>query len=297
LSYETKAQKFFVFLGDGSNGKSVLCDILLEIAGGEDHVSTVSLKDLERPFALSQIVGKTLNLATENEIRGLDTATLKALASGDVKQLEKKFKDPFTYRPFAKLVFSVNRMPYLNDKSYGIERRLIVVPFDKKFVYNPTSPLEGKKNPELKDQLLLERNGIFNFAVEGLKRLIKNKFEFTESRKVSEILDEYKLEINPYIDFIRTCIEPNNLTSVKKISTKDLRKVFDEWCNRNYHDKLMNVTMRTFLKELRLGLKNENIGFTEEKSNGDSFFKGFKITEKWEAYSKNSISLRRTVSN
>lgn len=147
LCYETKAGKMFCFLGDGGNGKSIPCKILYELLGGENHISTVPLKDLEKNFALSHIMGKTLNLATENEIKSMDTAKLKAIVSGDLIQMEKKFKDPFTYRPYTKLVFSVNRMPYLSDKSYGIERRLIVIPFDKKFVTNPTSPFEGKKMP------------------------------------------------------------------------------------------------------------------------------------------------------
>jgi putative DNA primase/helicase len=286
LSYETKAQKFFVFLGDGANGKSVLCDVLFEIAGGENYVSTVSLKDLERPFALSQIVGKTLNIATENEIRGMDTATLKAISSGDPHQMEKKFKDVFSYRPFTKLLFSVNRMPFLNDKSYGIERRLIIVPFDKKFVVNPTTPFEGKKISGLAVKLLEEKNGIFNFAMEGYKRLQKNDFEFTEPTRVKALLEDYKLEINPYLDFIRDCIEPAKSSSTREITTKDLRAAYDEWCNATNRKKMLEVTIRTFLKELRLALRNENITFSERKSNGDYFFKNIKLTEKAERFVK-----------
>jgi putative DNA primase/helicase len=281
LSYETKAQKFFILFGDGANGKSVLCDILFELAGGENHVSTVALKDLERPFALSQIVGKTLNLATENEVKSMDTATLKAIASGDPKQLEKKFKDPFTYRPFAKLVFSVNRMPYLNDKSYGIERRLIVIPFDKRFVVDPVSPSEGKKIVGLTEHLLTELDGIFNFAMEGYKRLKKNKFEFTESAKVNEILEEYKLEINPYLEFTRDCIF-ESFDLKKEISAKTLNDIFVFWCIGSNRKKMAEATMRTFLRELRLAMKNERISFGERKSNGELIITGIEFTSKGE---------------
>lgn len=42
LSSTVKAHKMFIFIGTGSNGKSVLCDIMTKIAGGTDNVSNVS---------------------------------------------------------------------------------------------------------------------------------------------------------------------------------------------------------------------------------------------------------------
>jgi phage/plasmid-associated DNA primase len=177
---------------------------------------------------------------------------------------------------------------------------LIVVPFDKKFVVNPTSPLEGKKIVGLTEHLLTELNGIFNFAMEGYKRLKKQNFEFTESAKVSEILEEYKLEINPYLDFVRDCIEPaHDLKNM--IDTKRLRDVFVFWCIDANRKKMAEVTNRTFLRELRLALRNENIGFDDYQSNNVQYIKHIELSSKAEkllnVFQNNQNSVRRSSPN
>jgi len=286
LSCETKAERLFVLLGDGSNGKSLLCEVFLQLAGGEKNVSSVSLGNLEKEFKVSQIVGKTLNISTENEVKTFDTEAAKAITSGDAMQVEFKFGHPFTYKPFAKLLFSVNRLPYLGDKSYGMERRLIIIPFDKRFSANPVTPMQGLKDPLLKETLPDELDGIFAFAMDGLERLIKNKYEFTDSKRVSEILNDYRLDTNPYLDFVRTCIESaeENDKNNRRLSSKELENVFNGWCAETNHSGLMGISNRKLLKELRLTLENENISYKNEKSNGETFLAKIKFNANGKKY-------------
>jgi putative DNA primase/helicase len=172
LSNSVAAHKMWIFLGDGSNGKSVLCDILIALAGGIDNVSTVTLENFQKAFSLSQIVNKTLNISTENELSGrLNTYMLKAITGGDLVQFQEKFRNPFSYRPTAKLIFSVNKLPNIQDTTYGFERRVDIVPFKVRFVRKPGNANERKLIPDIKDGLLDELGGIFAFAIEGLKRL------------------------------------------------------------------------------------------------------------------------------
>jgi putative DNA primase/helicase len=127
---------------------------------------------------------------------------------------------------------------------------------------------------------LTELNGILNFAMEGYKRLKKNNFEFTEAEKVKEILEEYKLEINPYLDFIRDCITSVPFDRNKKVSTVLLRNVFCMWCIDTNRKKMSEASVRTFMREVRLALKNENIVFGESKSNGELFISGIDFSRK-----------------
>jgi putative DNA primase/helicase len=175
LSNSVKAHKMFIFLGEGSNGKSVLCEIMTALAGGIENVSNVPIKDFNQRFSLSQIADKTLNISTENDTNtDLDTQLLKAITAGEPIQMEEKFQSPFSYKPYVKLVFAMNKMPETRDKSYGFERRLTIVPFDMRFVDDPTSENEIKVDRYLTDKLIKEElEGILTFAMRGLMRLRK----------------------------------------------------------------------------------------------------------------------------
>lgn len=58
------------------------------------------------------------------------------LTSGDRISAERKGQDPFNFTPFAKLVFSANEIPELEDKTYSIWRRLILLEFSNVFEEN-----------------------------------------------------------------------------------------------------------------------------------------------------------------
>jgi putative DNA primase/helicase len=264
LSNSVRAHKMFIFVGDGSNGKSVLCEIMTALAGGIENVSNVALKDFSHKFALSQIADKTLNISTENEMdSNLDTQLLKAIASGEPIQMEEKFQSPFSYRPYAKLVFAMNNLPYVKDKSYGFERRLVVIPFDMVFVDNPKTENEAERNPDLLDELNKELDGILAFAIRGLKRLKKNNFVFTRSKTAERALEAYKEKIDPMLAFVRDFVsedeeaEPLNMTA--------LREHFRKWCNREGHTNMAKIAGNTFWGLLKKVLDKERINYTKKE--------------------------------
>lgn len=282
LTSSTTAQKIFIFLGEGANGKSVLCSVFNALCG-QDNVSNISLRTLSNQFAKAGLVDKLLNISTENELVGgkLNTEDIKAISSGDVVQIERKYENSYSQRLYAKLLFAVNRLPYSKDNSYALMRRLVIVPFNKTYVANAVTPQQGKIDILLTDKLLTELNGIFNFALEGLKRLHNNSYIFTSSKKSLDILEDYKLEINPFLDFIQSCIEEVDNTDIriddKRIDTKVFLNAFKEWCYENNHNQLTNTSLKRFLKESRLILKSLNIPFTETKSNSHQYFIGIKF--------------------
>lgn len=273
VTTETKAHKIFILLGEGSNGKSVFCDIMLALCGKE-NVSSVPMKDLEKSFARYEIVDKILNISTENEVgsEGLQTQNIKAIASGDPIRVERKFEDGFMYQPMVKLLFAVNRLPYSIDKSYGLFRRLITIPFNKTFSANPQNVTQGKIDINLTEKLLAELDGIFNFAMEGLKRLQENNYQFTVSKKALQVLEEYRLEINPFFEYVAECMVQGN--SEDRIDAKLIYQDFIRWCEANNHVGLVKITIKKFLREFRSTLKNANYDFFEKKSNGPNYFHG-----------------------
>jgi putative DNA primase/helicase len=277
LSNSVKAHKMFIFLGEGSNGKSVLCEIMTALAGGIENVSNVSLKDFGHKFSLSQIADKTLNISTENEMdTNLDTQLLKAITSGEPVQMEEKFQKPFSYKPYVKLVFSMNSLPYVRDKSDGFERRLIVIPFEMRFVNRePRMDNEAEGDPYLSEKLIKdELPGILAFAIRGLKRLRKNGYVFTSSQKAKQALEEYQEKMNPMLEYVRLNIKEN--AEAEKVNTTTLRGHFKHWCEAEGHDKFIKISSQTFWTQLKRVLENEGIVYEKIKAD-KHYIKGISV--------------------
>jgi putative DNA primase/helicase len=290
LSSSVAAHKMWFFLGEGSNGKSVLCDIMTELVGGIEKISSVPLEKFTNPFAVAQIKDKTMNISTENEVKKLtNTQLIKAITSGDPIQVEEKFKNPLTYRPTAKLIFSINTMPDIRDMSYGLGRRLDIVPFKIRFVKEPKAANEKKLVRNIKEQLLKEREGIFAFAIEGLKLLKKKKYYFPECAAVVSQRKKIGRSRSLCPDFIHAYItveeeddrvESNTkkgtpiLKSKNKTQelTDDLFAAFIAWClNYQHSNDAKNTDKGRFLREFRVALK-ENYGFRDKDSDKKKHF-------------------------
>ena len=233
LTSDVEAQKAFILYGPGSNGKSTIID-LIPLLCGKENVSFVPLDDLTNGFSRSLLYEKLVNINTENEFskKGLNTQYLKAISSGDSIMADRKYKSQFNFNPFCKLVFAMNNLPYSQDKSYGFTRRLIIIPFTKIFT-------KANADINLKRKLGTELQGIFNFAIEGLKRLRKNGYQFTKSKLAEHTLSEYKRDLNPIYTFIDDCLIPDPNGFVKSAV---LHERFTDWCKQEGHHLLGNIT-------------------------------------------------------
>ena len=286
LTHRMDAQKFFVFWSAGSSGKSTLCDVLVWLAG-EENVSTVSLGSLNDKFARSQIEGKILNLATENETKKVKTALLKQIVGGDVIQIECKGKAPRSYRPHVKCVFAVNNLPQFCENSYVMLRRMLIVPFPALFTDNPNTdnPNEFQRIPNFQENLKPELAGIFNFAMEGYKRLRDNNFVFTKSKRIDDIMRNYTQQYSPVQEFTQECLIKAN---DKKMYKKDLYEKFREWCKDNDLDNPFD-NIRGFLAETKKQFPHFGLAYDEfnssgkpYKSNGKAYIRGVAFTEEYD---------------
>ena len=109
---------------------------------------------------------------------------------------ERKNKDLFAFRPYARLLFSCNDIPRnYGDRSDGFYRMLNILRFDK-------SVPEKKRDPNLREKLATERDGILTWSLAGLKRLIANSYVFTETDATRLELQKYKIESNSVLSFV-----------------------------------------------------------------------------------------------
>ena len=239
--------------GSGSNGKSMLLDQIARIFG--DTVSTLSTAKITERFGASGLFNKLINICTEDEgdSNGFikNTTELKALSSGDKITAEYKGKDAFQFKNSAKLVFATNRLPRVKDKSHGWDRRIKIVKFPNKFK-NDT-----RVAYEMEMHMKEETPGIFNWLLEGLRRLMdRGYFEDTEQLAVNK--DEYKAVNDPIEGFLQEFTVEMAPEEYKKknatgVSTTVLYALYKAWCQMNYGDKASSYTkvQKTFTQAIK----------------------------------------------
>ena len=271
LTSETVIHKAFFLYGDGSNGKSLLLDILTALVG-EANVSNLTLADLSNAFRRYNLVGKTVNIATENEIagKGFNSQYFKAIVAGDRIQVERKYQDSASFVPTCKLVFAVNNLPYSPDHSYGLYRRMMIIPFTRRF-----EEKEADKN--LKAKLLPELPGILNWSLEGLKRLRAHNFEFSESSIIQNTVKTYIQDQNPMRNFISEMIVRDEETS--RIAKASILQSYNLWSQRNGLGDTSKLSPQRFWNLFRANCRELNLPYKQQISNGTRYLRELRMAD------------------
>lgn len=225
LTTNTSAQKSFVLLGPARTGKSTLLWVVEYLLLGKKNVSNIPWQEIGDKFKTAELLGKLANVFSDLPSKSIDdTGIFKVVTGEDYLMAEKKNKNPFKFRPFARLVFSCNELPknYV-DRTEGFYRRLIIVPFNRQIEKN-------KIDKALKYKFQREKEGILNWALEGLRRLYENNFEFSENELTDEVKKEYKRENNNVISFVEECCEIDSLFSCSRI---EIYESYKEFCGES----------------------------------------------------------------
>lgn len=149
--------------------------------------------------------------------------------------------DPFDMTSYAKLIFSANEMPRINDYSDGLGRRLQIVPFKAKF-----SPNDADYDPFITDKLLSDESMqyILNVALNALKRLLKNN-KFTQSKAIESEMEKYEEENNPIISFIN-----NEEVELERAVIKDVYDMYRLYCSDNGYQSVSNISFSKQIRQL-----------------------------------------------
>ncbi|MCD8014612.1 MAG: phage/plasmid primase, P4 family [Lachnospiraceae bacterium] len=240
------AQKCFIIVGAADAGKSILLRVLNEILLGTKNVSNVAWQSLNERFKTAELFGKLANIFADLPTANIeDNGIFKALVGEDFLTVEKKNKNPFSFQNTARLLFSCNNIPLnYGDRSEGFYRRLIIIRF------NHAVPPE-KRDPEFLDKLRAETDGIFLFALKGLKRLLDNRFTFSEVEKNKSELQNYREESSSVLSFVRDCctLYPNGKESVYSL---ELYKAYEKYCSDN---GMVACQLKKFVNELASSCK------------------------------------------
>lgn len=195
LTSNFQFEKAFVFLGDGANGKSLLLKVLRAMLG-EANVSGLGLDLIGERFTLAETVGKLAIFGSDlPRLDKINEGRLKQLTSGEPLQLERKYHDAQTVVPTAKLVFATNHLPPFSDTSEGIWRRLIIVPFDRRFEEHEMDRTRAATI------ISTELPGVLYCALEGAWRLLRQN-GFSSCSVCAQALVEHRFNSDPVRQFL-----------------------------------------------------------------------------------------------
>jgi putative DNA primase/helicase len=257
LTANTDYRVSFWLVGASGTGKSVLINVLQELAG-TSHAS-VDLDELNNnSYQLADVAGKRIVTFTEPKANSvLADNHYKRLVSQDTIMARQIFGKPFRFVPICKLWGAMNELPRVIDRSDAIFNRVYIIPM------NRVMP-EGKKDLHLSQKLRGELAGIFNMALIGLKRL-RRANGFTQATQSEDARREYKAENDIEAAFIAECC---NLDADAQISAQKLYDSYATWCKRN------GAMAKSSVKVAR---DWERLGFERFRANSGKFYKGVEL--------------------
>ena len=157
-----------ILLGSGDNGKTKLTETIMRLLG-RNLVQCQRVDELDKSrFGMGSLFGKYLFL--DDDVRAgarLPDGTLKTISEAKEVTGEHKYGPAFNFTVRTVPLLLCNNIPSLADVSYGMRRRLMVHPFDRRFT-------DEDKDPDLFERIWAnEMSGVLNRALRGYARLVK----------------------------------------------------------------------------------------------------------------------------
>ncbi|WP_214626530.1 DNA primase family protein [Paenibacillus agaridevorans] len=265
ISNEWRAKKFFALIGLPHTGKSVWLEIWRSLIGAQ-FTTAVSLNQLgSNRFMIAELSRSKLNISAELDEKGMlkGVDLIKMITGGDMMTGERKGQDPFHFYPRSKLVVAGNRMPLPegSDMTDAFLDRIHFLTFDYQVP-------EDKRDKGLIPKLLMEKDIIAAWAIEGLQRLHGNNYVFTECRDAIAFRKAYKNEKNSVQAFINEACIVNKADINLREHRRTLIKAYKEYCKSNclrvmsesdFFNQLNNLGLKQ--KKFRLNVSNPLRGF------------------------------------
>lgn len=224
LTKDTKREKAMLLLGESRTGKSTILQTGRALIG-KNNSSSVPLKSISNPQYTPMLMNKLINIDSDVSSKATDyEAEFKIITSGEPISCNQKFIPTFEFTPYCKLLMAANEFPRITDHSSAFYKRLILIPCDRVFD-------EKEQDIHLKENLIKELPGIFNWAYEGLERL-NARGRFEHNQFMADAIEELREESNPVEVFFREHIEVD-VSGGFEIEKGELYQKYYLWAKAN----------------------------------------------------------------
>ncbi|WEV68846.1 phage/plasmid primase, P4 family [Bifidobacterium sp. ESL0775] len=226
-SLAVRARKAIFLVGDGSNGKSTLLNLMVSIVGREQTAS-LPLSVFNDP-SQSRWIGASLEhtslvIGDDNDANTYfnDSSMFKSIISGGEIKAEHKGKDSYLLKPCCLVVQAFNDLPRVKDKSEAMLDRIVVVKLTKQFK-------DHARRPEIGDYL--QRTDVLSYLLTWAL-LCPDFGTWAETEFSRRALEEWALENDPVKEWWFDIHD--QLYGMSEIPSSALYELYERWFKRNH---------------------------------------------------------------
>ena len=263
-------EALIIAYGEGSNGKSTFWNTVSRVLGsysGNISADTLTMSCVRNTKPeLAEAKGKRLLIASElREGARLNDSIVKQLCSTDEIFAEKKYKDPFSFKPCHTLVLYTNHLPRVGASDAGIWRRLIVIPFNAK--------ITGSGDVKNYAEYLYDNAGesILAWIIEGARKVIAGNFKINVPRCVTEANESYREQNDWFAHFLEDMCVTDPSAQQPSGELYQAYRAYAQQCN----EYVRSTT--DFYAAI------DKAGFLRSRRNGNRYIKGLRLKNDFEA--------------
>lgn len=215
----------FLYSLQGNTGKTQLLNLITKIIG-EQNTANIPIQGFSERFAAGGIYGKRLISCGDQRAGDLDDSSLfKQLTGGDLIQAEMKGLMPFSFTFNGAIQAACNDLPaFTDDKGSHVFERMLIIPCRNVIP-------EERRDPQLLDKMLVEKDQILRWAIEGLHRLIDNGYRFTHVTASDATMNDYRASLDTFQAFLQdNCTVTDS--KADRIGKKEFEEEYINYCRR-----------------------------------------------------------------
>jgi P4 family phage/plasmid primase-like protien len=253
------AQKFHIMTGSGSNGKSMIMNLMSKALGDYACTVPITLFTQKRKSSgsaapeVARLKGRRfVTMQEPDEAIALNTGLMKEITSGEKMYARDLFKSGTEFEVQAKFHLACNEKPKINTTDGGTWRRLVVINFTSKFVPNPTAINEYPLDESIQFSVnSIEWATPFQAYLVNLLKEGRGLRKISAPPKVLEYTSEYRNENDGIAKFIsEKVLEYEPGTEVIPVDKQTLRRVFKQWKDENDQRSLTIIDLEKRVETL-----------------------------------------------
>lgn len=258
-------QCVLLLIGEGANGKGVLCGLLAALFPLQFR-SSVSPSEMTVDFGRAKLEDSRLNIIPElDRLKMAELTTFKSIVAGDTINSRRVRENGFDLRPQALHIITTNHLPSLGNRSVAKDRRFVVISCD------------NVVPPERRDPLLLDRLRAtvlpallwrcVEAAQRAISRLRANDHLFPMSPRMiaaASALFDGQDHVEQFV--AETLVATRKVHD--RVGATELRNAYEDFCGRNGLRPMGAPVLKARLAEL---------GITSMKAGG-IFYVGVQLS-------------------
>jgi P4 family phage/plasmid primase-like protien len=255
-------QSFYIYVGSGANGKSMLVDLMTKALGDYKGTVPITLITQKRNtigttssevYQLKGIRYAVMQEPSKGDV--LNEGIMKEITGGDPIQCRALYKESITYMPQFKLCVGTNSLLEVKSQDDGTWRRFQQIEHVSKFIDEPYEdpmfpkedyPYQFKKDKNLKDRFDA-------WAPILLSMLVDIAYKTNGIVKSCDVIDaatqKYRQSQDVHLEFINTNILIHDMPQPKKLKITTINDAFKNWYSSNHGNSGSKVPPLKDLKE------------------------------------------------